>query len=140
MGAAATAAVSGSPYAIIPGTALGTGLGNYTIVYRNGSLTVNPAPLTITAVSTTIVAGAAIPALAASFSGFAGGDSAASLTTPPALSTTATTTSTTGSYPITVRGASSPNYKITFVDGSLTVAASQSQQSGSPPTVAAHRP
>ena len=48
-GAAATATVSGSPYAIIPSDAVGTGLGNYNISYVNGSLTVDPRPLTITA-------------------------------------------------------------------------------------------
>ena len=36
-------------YNIVPSAAMGTGLGNYTIVYANGSLTVNPATLTITA-------------------------------------------------------------------------------------------
>ena len=51
-GAAATATVAGSPYAIVPSAAAGTGLGNYTISYVNGSLTVNPAALTITADST----------------------------------------------------------------------------------------
>ena len=40
-GAAATATVSGSPYAIIASGAVGSGLGNYTITYVNGSLTVN---------------------------------------------------------------------------------------------------
>jgi hypothetical protein len=41
-GAAATATVAGSPYAIVPGAALGTGLTNYTITYVNGTLTVTP--------------------------------------------------------------------------------------------------
>ena len=45
--------MSGSPYAIVRIGAVGSGLGNYTISYVNGSLTVNPAPLTITAKSTT---------------------------------------------------------------------------------------
>ena len=49
-GAAATANVAGSPYAIVLSAAVGSGLGNYTINYTNGSLTVNPAPLTVTAV------------------------------------------------------------------------------------------
>ena len=42
-GAVATAAVAGSPYAIIASGAVGSGLSNYTISYVNGSLTVNPA-------------------------------------------------------------------------------------------------
>jgi len=39
----------------------------------------------------------------------------------PSLSTNATTSSPAGVYPITVSGASSPNYTITFVGGTLTV-------------------
>ncbi len=48
-GAAATAPVSGSPYAIVASDAAGSGLDNYTISYTNGSLTVAPRPLTVTA-------------------------------------------------------------------------------------------
>src|SRR6202034_2189813 len=48
-GASATATVSGSPYAIVASGAVGSGLSNYTISYVNGSLTVTPALLTITA-------------------------------------------------------------------------------------------
>src|SRR6185312_617143 len=36
-GAAATATVSGSPYAITPGAAVGTGLGNYAISYHDAA-------------------------------------------------------------------------------------------------------
>ena len=49
-GAAATATVAGSPYAIIARPAVGTGLGNYTISYVDAPrLTVNRKALTITA-------------------------------------------------------------------------------------------
>jgi uncharacterized delta-60 repeat protein len=48
-GAAADATVAGSPYAITASSAVGTGLGNYTITYVDGTLTVNPAQLVITA-------------------------------------------------------------------------------------------
>ncbi len=40
-GAAATATVAGSPYAITPTAAVGTGLGNYAITYVDGELTVD---------------------------------------------------------------------------------------------------
>ena len=46
-GAPASATVG--TYPIVPSAATGTGLGNYTITYVNGTLTVNPARLTITA-------------------------------------------------------------------------------------------
>ncbi len=108
LGAAASAAVTASPYSIVPSAAVGSGLGNYTIAYANGSLTVNQAPLSITAVSATMVAGQAVPALVPSFSGFLDGDSAASLSTAPVLSTSATSASHTGSYSITVSGTSHP--------------------------------
>jgi hypothetical protein len=51
-GAVATAGVGASPYNIVPSAAAGTGLGNYTIGYVNGTLTVNPA--TVTAIPTVL--------------------------------------------------------------------------------------
>ena len=184
--------MAGSPYAIVPSAAVGTGLGNYTITYDNGSLTVTPAVLTvsitaankvydgttaatvtnavlngvvgsdqvslsggtatfanqnvgngktvtdtglsltgadasnyelssapvtttanITPASLTITAndqtepfGGPMPPLTASYVGFVGGDTAASLSTPVQLVTTATTDSPAGAYPIIPFGAS----------------------------------
>jgi len=49
-GAAASATVSGSPYAIVPSAAVGTGLANYSITYANGTLTITSAS-TLAAVS-----------------------------------------------------------------------------------------
>ncbi|MEI6726870.1 MAG: YDG domain-containing protein, partial [Actinomycetes bacterium] len=46
-GATADARVGGSPYAIVPSAASGTGLGKYAITYVDGSLTVGRKPLTI---------------------------------------------------------------------------------------------
>src|SRR5204863_482037 len=40
-GAVATATVAGSPYAVTIGGAVGTGLGNYSITYTPGTLTLN---------------------------------------------------------------------------------------------------
>src|SRR5208282_5035172 len=36
-------------YPVVPGTAVGTDLTNYTVTYVNGTLTVNPAALAVTA-------------------------------------------------------------------------------------------
>ena len=122
-GAAATAGVSGSPYAITASDASGTGLSNYEITYMPGTLTVNKAPLTITAGDSTKVYGAALPAFTVSYSGFVNGDTAASLTMPPKLTTTATASSPVqpGGYAITASGTVDPNYTITYcarhVDG-----------------------
>jgi predicted outer membrane repeat protein len=94
---------------------------NYTITYTAGTLTVTPAALLITANNATMVAGHAVPALSLSYSGFVNGDSPASLTTPPILATTESPDIPAGSYAITVSGASSPDYTITTVPGTLLV-------------------
>ena len=118
--ATASSHVSGSPYTI---TASGAVDSDYTISYAPGSLNVTPAPLTITANNQTKVYGAALPTLTASYSGFVGGDTSASLTTPPTLSTTATASShVAGSpYSITASGAVDADYSISYVAGKLTV-------------------
>ena len=71
--------VSGNPYTI---TASGAVDSDYTISYVSGTLTVTPAPLTITTVSNTKAYGAAVPTLTVSYSGFVNGDTSASLTSP----------------------------------------------------------
>jgi hypothetical protein len=115
----ATAASAVGTYAI---TASGAVSANYTFSYVNGTLTVTPVPLTVTADNRTKTYGAANPPLTVSYSGFVNGDTAASLTMPPSVSTTATTGSPVGTYPITASGAVSANYTIGYVSGTLTVA------------------
>jgi probable HAF family extracellular repeat protein len=87
----------------------------------SSTMSVEPAPLTITAVNQTKFYSAPLPILTASYSGFVNGDTAASLTTPPSLNTNATAASPVGSYPITVAGASDPDYTISYVGGTLLV-------------------
>ena len=116
-----TTATAASPVGSYPITAGGAASPNYTISYANGTLTVNKAALTITAANASKLYGAALPTLTASYSGFVNGDTPSSLTTPPALSTTATAASPVGSYPITAGGAASPNYTISYANGTLTV-------------------
>jgi gliding motility-associated-like protein len=116
--ATATSAVSGSPYPI---TVSGATSSNYTISYVNSALTINPAALTITATSTSKTYGATNPILAITYSGFAGTEDKMSLTTQPVIATTAVAGSGAGSYPISVSGASSSNYAITYVGGTLVV-------------------
>ena len=82
-------------------------------------LTVNKAPLTITAIDATRPEGQANPAFTFSYSGFVDGDTM--IVNPPTLSTTATTASAPGTYPITVNGGSDTNYSVTGVNGTLTV-------------------
>lgn len=117
----ATTATAASPVGGYPITASGATSPNYDITLVNGTLTVTPAALTITANDTNKVYGAALPAFGASYSGFVNGDTPASLTTPVSLATTASASSPVGSYAITASGATDPNYTITHVNGTLTV-------------------
>jgi len=95
---------------------------NYNISYANGTLTVNPAHLTVTANNATKYTGQANPAFTASYSGLANGDSPASLTGALTFGTAATTASGPGTYTITLTGTLfSPNYTINYVNGVLTV-------------------
>jgi hypothetical protein len=114
----ATAASGVGTYAIAASGAVDP---NYTIAFVAGTLTITPAPLTITADNQTTVAGTALPTLTVHDAGFVNGDSAASLVSPPVVSTTATAASPAGSYAIAVSGAADPNYAITFVSGTLTI-------------------
>lgn len=118
-----TTALSSSPTGTYPITIqLGTlSADNYTFGFVNGTLTINPAPLTITAVDTSKVYGAALPAFTASYSGLVNSDTPSSLTTPVSFTTSATSASPVGTYPIVPSNAASSNYTITFVDGVLTV-------------------
>ena len=124
-GAAATAAVNGSPYAIIASNAVGSGLGNYTINYVNGALTVNAAPLTITANSMTKTYGQTVAFAGTEFttSGLVNSDSVASATLS---STGAAATATVNGSPYAIIASSAVgsglgNYTITYVNGTLTV-------------------
>jgi MBG domain (YGX type) len=98
---------------------------DYTITYVRGTLTINPARLTITAVSETITVGSALPPLAVTYTGLVDGDTLATFATshhkPPKLSTTAKAKSPIGTYVITVAAAYDPDYVITYVYGTLTI-------------------
>jgi hypothetical protein len=121
-GAAGTATVSGSPYAITPSAPVGTGLGNYTISYANGKLTITPAPLTVRADDKSKIYGQANPALTDHYAGFVLGQDPSVLNGTLTFNTQATTSSNVGSYPITPTGLTSSNYAITFASGTLTIA------------------
>ena len=94
---------------------------NHTGSTGSQTFTISQAPLTITALPASMIYGGPFPTLAAAYSGFVHGETAAVLATPAALATTATPTSVVGTYPITVGGATAQNYAITFVNGVLTV-------------------
>jgi filamentous hemagglutinin family protein len=138
-GAAATATVAGSPYAITASSASGSGLANYAISYVPGSLTVDPASVTVTALggSSTYGSSPANPGLSAT--GLQNGQDASVLT---GLRNSFGIISTTGagSYAMNVAGAlTNPNYTVIGTrTGTWTVAALRgpvgSNPTGSTPT------
>ena len=122
-GAAATATVG--TYTIVPSAATGTGLGNYTISYVNGTLTVNAAPLTITANNDSKTYGTLKTFSGTAFtnSGLvtANGDTVTGVTE---TSTGASASATVGTYnivPSAATGTGLGNYTIGYVNGTLTV-------------------
>ena len=84
-------------------------------------LTINKAPLAITANATVKPFGAPLPAFSPSASGFRNGDTFASLAGTLSFATQATAASPVGVYAVTPQGVSSNNYAIAFVSGSLSI-------------------
>lgn len=94
---------------------------NSKVTYVNGTLTIEKAPLTITAKSYSRKEGEANPPFDVEYSGFKNNETSAVLTKQPTVSCSATPESPAGVYDITVSGATAQNYDITHVNGSLTV-------------------
>jgi len=101
----------------------GLSSGNYSFNFTNGTLTVNKAPLGVTANSTNRVYGVTNPVFTASYSGFVNNEGTGVLSGSPSLTTLAVTNSPVGGYPITaaVGGLSANNYAFNFTNGTLTV-------------------
>ncbi|HET6248931.1 MAG TPA: MBG domain-containing protein, partial [Tepidisphaeraceae bacterium] len=78
--AGATVVAPGPTYAITASNAQGSGLGNYTIGYNSGTLTVTPAPLTVTALGGTSTYGQSPGNPGLSASGLQNGESVSVLT------------------------------------------------------------
>ena len=121
----ATGASSVGSYAI---TASGATAQDYAITYQGGVLTVDPAPLTITAGNVTRTQNAANPVFTATYAGFANGDGPSSL---GGLTFSAPVAGVAGTYQIVPGGAYDPNYSFTYVPGVLTVTGSQLIGAGS---------
>jgi hypothetical protein len=114
-----TATTGVGPHSLTISGCTGLSAPNYTIAYADGGFTVNKAPLTITASSASILYGAAVPAISASYSGFVNGET--SVSTPPTCSTTYTVGAGPGTFPSSCSGAAAANYAISYVPGSVTV-------------------
>lgn len=117
----ATSATSASGVGTYPTTCAGAADPNYAVTYVAGTLTVSPAPVTVTASSQTIASGTAPAAVTALYTGLVNGDR--TLRTAPTCSTTATSTSPAGTYPAACVGGADPDYTVTrYNAGVVTVA------------------
>jgi filamentous hemagglutinin family protein len=124
-GAAATAQVAGGPFPIVASNAVGTGLANYAVNYVNGTLTLAPRPLTITANDTAKDEGKTLTFAGTEFqvTGLVNGDTVntVTLTSPGAASTAAAVNSPFPIVPSNAAGTGLSNYSIAFTNGVLTV-------------------
>ncbi len=123
-GSATTASVLGGPYAIdatVEGSSFTLEHGFELVIDNTGMLTVDPAPITVTATDFARFFGVPNPALTYAITA---GSLFGTDTLSGAIATAATTTSQPGIYPITQGTlAADSNYTLTFIDGTLTVLA-----------------
>ncbi|MGI4847827.1 MAG: beta strand repeat-containing protein, partial [Janthinobacterium lividum] len=123
-GSAATASVSGGPYAITVSAGTLTSSSGYVFNYQStGTLTVNKAALTITANNDTktynglgYTGGNGVI-----YSAFVNGETASVLTGTPSYTGSSQNAINSGTYAITPGGLSSDNYTLTYASGTLTV-------------------
>ena len=94
---------------------------SHNVTYVDGLLTIEPAPLTITALNLQREQGQENPDFVASYEGFRNSEDESVLTTPPSFTCLATPESPVGTYDIEVYGAEAENYDISYVNGVLTV-------------------
>jgi gliding motility-associated-like protein len=122
-GGQATAALAIYLGAITPSAPTGGTflLANYTLNPFTGTLTVNKAPLIITADNKARAFGFPNPALTVTYTGFVNNEDTTKLITPAVATTTATISSLPGQYVIISIGASATNYAITYVQGIFTI-------------------
>jgi filamentous hemagglutinin family protein len=119
-GGAWQGAVNAGTYAITPS---GLTSGNYNISYVGGSLTINPAALTVTALD----AGKTYDGLAysggngVSYSGFVNGETASVLGGTLAYGGSSQGAVNAGNYTLAPSGLTSSNYAISFADGTLAI-------------------
>jgi filamentous hemagglutinin family protein len=121
-----TANPAASVYSLSPSASVADPPGgteaNYTVVTRNGTLTVNPAPLTVTATAYSDIYGSAIGTPQLTFSGFVNGADAANVPSQFVPVVSAVAGSSVGAYAITLQnGNPNSNYAVTYVGANLTI-------------------
>lgn len=119
-----TTATSSSPVGTYAVTCSGASGGGYAITYVAGTLTIQPAQLSVHTPSATMTAGSQVPALTPTITGFVNGDTAAAVSGAASCTTTATSASDPGTYPVTctVGTLAAANYTFAVVGtGTVTV-------------------
>jgi hypothetical protein len=106
-------------YSITKGTLAANA--NYDLTFVPGTLSITPAPLTVTADNATKVYGEANPAFTVHYSSFVLGQDESVLGGSLSFTTPADATSPVTGYAVTPGGLTSTNYAITFMGGTLTV-------------------
>ena len=94
---------------------------NYALQFTNGTLTILPYALIVTADNQSRTYGANNPGFTVSYSGFVNGETVTVLGGALVVTSTATAGSPVGTYPITASGYTSTNYSLSYVAGTLTV-------------------
>ncbi len=94
---------------------------NYEFVCKKGVLSVERAPLTVSAKELTREYGEDNPAFTCIYSGWKNNENSSVLTTQPQAYSTVKKSSPVGTYPIYVSGGSAENYVLTYEHGSLMV-------------------
>lgn len=94
---------------------------NYVFEYEDGKLTINKAPLTMTANNKTITYGNKLPSFDVTYTGLKNNETKPKWTKTPTITSTATADSDAGSYPIEINDADATNYTLTTANGTLTI-------------------
>jgi hypothetical protein len=103
-------------------------ISNTNVTLNGGTLTITPAPLTVTAMSYTRKQGENNPEFEMIYKGFKLDETEEALTTKPTATCDATVESEPGEYPIMLDGGEAQNYTFTYVHGLLTVEAADPEE------------
>ena len=133
-----TTATATSPAGTYPTSCSGAVNGSSTITYVNGTITIEPAQVEVTASGGAMVVGGSVPTITASYSGLVNDQTAPAVL--PTCSTTATSASVAGNYPSTCSGASDPNYSFSYEHGTVSVGAALVTVTASSRTTAYGKP
>lgn len=111
-----TSPVGTYPIRIARGT-----VSNTLATFVEGTLTVEPAELTVAVSDATIMQGEPLPEFLLTYEGFVNGEDASVILVLPTVTTTATAASEPGTYPVEVSGGEAANYVLSYRGATLTI-------------------